>query len=207
LKDIRKYTENLGEVKIDQSDFFQESTYANQQNKILPCYLVTKKGCEFIGNKLTGTKGTEFTAKYINRFHDMEEQLIKPMSTIQLMELQFKAIKEIGCSLTEVNNDLQTFKQDMPILALESEKIVKAVKTKGVYCLGGKTSPAYQDKSLIGKVYADIYGQLKREFGVATYKAIKRNQCDLAISIVNRYMLPFSLLEEIRNSNMQTAFA
>lgn len=34
-----------------------------------------KKGCEFIAHKLTGIKGTEFTARYINRFHDMEETI------------------------------------------------------------------------------------------------------------------------------------
>ena len=37
----------------------------------LPC--ITKKGCEFIAHKLTGTKGTIFTARYINRFHEMQE--------------------------------------------------------------------------------------------------------------------------------------
>ena len=41
----------------------------------MPCYLVTKKGCEFIAHKLTGQKGTEFTAKYINRFHEMEDDI------------------------------------------------------------------------------------------------------------------------------------
>lgn len=41
----------------------------------MPCYNVTKKGCEFIAHKLTGIKGTEFTAKYINRFHDMEDTI------------------------------------------------------------------------------------------------------------------------------------
>ena len=39
------------------------------------CYQVTKKGCEFIAHKLTGVKGTEFTAKYINRFHEMEDAI------------------------------------------------------------------------------------------------------------------------------------
>ncbi|MDF2537458.1 MAG: hypothetical protein K0S76_479 [Herbinix sp.] len=73
LKDIRRYSEMLGEGKITQSDFFTESTYFNSQNKEQPCYLVTKKGCEFIGNKLTGTKGAIFTAKYINKFNDMQE--------------------------------------------------------------------------------------------------------------------------------------
>lgn len=73
LKDIRKYTKQLGEGKISPSDFFTESSYISEQNKTVPCYLVTKKGCEFIAHKLTGQKGTEFTARYINRFHEMEE--------------------------------------------------------------------------------------------------------------------------------------
>lgn len=75
LRDIRRYCEQLGESKIALTDFFTESTYRTNQNKELPRYLVTKKGCEFIVHKLTGIKGTEFTARYINRFHDMEETI------------------------------------------------------------------------------------------------------------------------------------
>ena len=72
LRDIRNYIEQLSLAKIGQSDFFIASTYKNERGKEYPCYLVTKKGCEFIAHKLTGVKGTEFTAKYINRFHEME---------------------------------------------------------------------------------------------------------------------------------------
>ena len=75
LKDIRRYCKQLGEVNIDFSDSFKESTYCTEQKKELPCYDVTKKGCEFIAHKLTGVKGTAFTARYINRFHDMEETI------------------------------------------------------------------------------------------------------------------------------------
>lgn len=73
LKDIRRYLKQLGQGKITQSDFFTEDTYQNSQNKTMPCYKITKKGCEFIAHKLTGTKGTIFTARYINRFHEMED--------------------------------------------------------------------------------------------------------------------------------------
>lgn len=73
LRDIRRYIGQLGQSKIAPSDFFQESTYKNSQNKTQPCYNITKKGCEFIAHKLTGVKGTAFTARYINRFHEMEE--------------------------------------------------------------------------------------------------------------------------------------
>ena len=72
LRDIRKYSEQLAEAKIGLGDFFSESTYLDSNNQSRTCYLVTKKGCEFIAHKLTGQKGTEFTARYINRFHDME---------------------------------------------------------------------------------------------------------------------------------------
>lgn len=75
LRDIRTYIEQLSLSKIGESDFFTESTYKNERGKEYPCYLVTKKGCEFIAHKLTGVKGTEFTAKYINRFHDMEDTI------------------------------------------------------------------------------------------------------------------------------------
>lgn len=80
VRDIRGYVEELSalkneesnsQLKIEPSDFFQEKTYSSR-GKEYPCYDVTKKGCEFIAHKLTGIKGTEFTARYINRFHDME---------------------------------------------------------------------------------------------------------------------------------------
>lgn len=58
----------------DGSYFFKESTYLTDNNRTAPCFLVTKKGCEFIAHKMTGQKGTEFTARYINRFHEMEKE-------------------------------------------------------------------------------------------------------------------------------------
>ena len=72
MRDVRSYADELGQLKIEPSDFFKENTYQNSQNKTMPCYDITKKGCEFIAHKLTGIKGTEFTARYINRFHEME---------------------------------------------------------------------------------------------------------------------------------------
>lgn len=74
LKDIRKYVRQLNEGNISPVDFFTESVRIDIKGQQQPCYLVTKKGCEFIAHKMTGQKGTEFTARYINRFHEMEHQ-------------------------------------------------------------------------------------------------------------------------------------
>jgi hypothetical protein len=57
------------------SDFFIENRYQSEQNKTIPCYLITRKGCEMVANKMTGAKGVQFTAAYINRFHAMEGAL------------------------------------------------------------------------------------------------------------------------------------
>lgn len=73
MRDIRRYINQLGEAKIGHTDFFQESTYISEQNKELPCFNITRKGCEFIANKLAGQKGTAFTARYVNRFHELEK--------------------------------------------------------------------------------------------------------------------------------------
>lgn len=74
LKDLRQYNTYLQRGKIPATDFWVEDTYKGRNGKTLPCYQISKKGCEFIQHKMTGQKGTIFTAKYINAFHDMGER-------------------------------------------------------------------------------------------------------------------------------------
>ena len=109
LRDIRRYCEQLGESKIALTDFFTESTYKTEQNKTMPCYLVSKKGCEFIAHKLTGVKGTEFTAKYINRFHDMEE-VIQENVIPQGKELLALAVLEAQKTIEEKDAQIEEMK-------------------------------------------------------------------------------------------------
>lgn len=107
LRDIRRYCEQLGESKIALTDFFSESTYTTAQNKVMPCYLITKEGCEFIAHKLTGVKGTEFTAKYIKRFHEMEDIIKdhvpqgKELLALAVLEAQ-KTIEEQTAQIEEM---------------------------------------------------------------------------------------------------------
>ena len=76
-RDIAGYMEVLGKnPNLDSSNFFVESTYKQAGNgKEVRCYLLTKKGCDMVANKMTGEKGILFTATYVNKFHEMEHQL------------------------------------------------------------------------------------------------------------------------------------
>lgn len=75
MRDIKRYLSDFSELNIEPANFFRDDIYKDEQGKDRPCYKITKNGCEFIAHKLTGIKGTAFTARYINRFHEMEETL------------------------------------------------------------------------------------------------------------------------------------
>lgn len=114
LRDIRRYCEQFNESNLALVDFFQESTYLDKKGETRPCYNVTKKGCEFIAHKLTGIKGTAFTARYINRFHDMEEEL-NPKSPAEMLVIYANQLLEserrmnnIESKVNEINAKLTT---------------------------------------------------------------------------------------------------
>ena len=49
LADIRGYIanmENFTELKFQPSDFFMNSNYVDPTGRTLPCYLITRKGCD-----------------------------------------------------------------------------------------------------------------------------------------------------------------
>lgn len=102
MRDIREYIDQLAQSNLGHDEFFNESTYVDNNNRTRPCYQITKKGCEFIAHKLTGIKGTEFTARYIERFHDMEQLIADHIP--QGKELLALAILEANKTIEELEN-------------------------------------------------------------------------------------------------------
>ena len=95
MRDVRSYIDDMNknmDSKLISSDFFIESIYQDKYSREKPCFLITEKGCEFIANKLTGKKGTEFTAQYVNAFHEMQEA-IKEVNKLKKPR-QTKVIKD-----------------------------------------------------------------------------------------------------------------
>lgn len=73
-KDRKGYIQILGEGQMSVTDYFVKSSYLTAQNKEMPCYEVTKLGCDFLANKSTGEKGVLFTARYVKRFYELENE-------------------------------------------------------------------------------------------------------------------------------------
>ena len=152
VRDIKRYAEELAKLNFEFSDFFIESSYSVRgQSRKYTCYLVTKKGCEFIAHKLTGIKGTKFTATYINRFHEMEDTLEKNELT---------SLEKLVRQQAEVIGNMQELVQDIVQKqnSIEQEDTVNnqinPYRTDITAELEGRKKELYR---LTSKV-ADIYG-------------------------------------------------
>lgn len=126
-----------------------------------------------------------------------------PITTDGKIMLLAQGHMELKQEIEEVKSDLETLKMDLPILPVEADRITSAVKQKGTQVMGGKNSNAYRDRSLRHKVYSNMYANLKYNFGIKTYKALKRSQTDKAVEIISTYKPPFILAEEIEGVNAQ----
>lgn len=203
LRDIKGYIEVLESSKLSSQKFFIESTYKNSQNKEQPCYMLSRKGCDLVANKMTGEKGILFTAQYVTKFEEMEFSLINPISKLSK---ELKAIFVLDEKQQELEKKVDNLENNIPLFNIECEELQKALKRKGTQLLGGKGSKAYSDKSLRTKLYSDIQREIKRQFGLHSYKALKRKQLNIALEIIDNYKMPLIIQDEINLLNNQMSF-
>lgn len=206
IASIRNEIEALGNAGVEVELNFQPYSYVAENGKTNPCYKMNKAGIMQMLNKESALVRYK-TQQYIEVLENKINQQHKPLTTMELLELEFKAIREQDQKIKEVKQELDEFKLDIPLFQVECKELQAEVRKKGTKCLGGYKSVAYKDNSLRGKVYADIQRQLKREFGIERYEAIKRSQYEVAIKIVSNYKLPLVLEEEVKLKNNQLAFA
>lgn len=126
-----------------------------------------------------------------------------PISTNDKIMLLAQGHMELQQEVDSIKKDMESLKMDLPILPVEEDRITSAVKRKGLAVMGGKTSNVYRDKSIRRKVYQGIYANLKYNFQIKTYRALKRSQVDKAIDIINNYQPPYVLAEQIDSANAQ----
>lgn len=213
----------LHEVLESKQDF---STWVKR--RLAECDAEENEDFELLHNSVEQVSGTKYRIDYIIKLdtakemamlerNDKGKQVRKyfiavekkykkayiPASPLEQLQLQAQAILQVNEKVDTVKKELEDFKYDLPLLGVEMDKITNAVKTKGTKILGGKSSNAYKDNSLRAKVYKDIHGEIRRQFGVTTYKAIKRNQCETAIDLVNDYKPPIYLEELTSSENAQ----
>ena len=75
LEKIDKINKDFTQRKIPFSKYWNETTYKDSSGKENRGFQVTKRGCEFLAHKTTGTKGNIFTDRYMDTFEQMKEAI------------------------------------------------------------------------------------------------------------------------------------
>lgn len=96
------------------SDYFIPNTYKDSSGKQNKGYLFTRMGCEFIANKFTGEKGILFTAKYVKRFNEMEQEIKGiGINSFEYEKVQAQKARAQAMLLNAKNRTYQTIMKSM----------------------------------------------------------------------------------------------
>lgn len=127
---------------------------------------------------------------------------------LKKIEANTKKIEAIEVKASKHGKQLREIEEEYPLLPPEADDLSKAVQRKGVEVMGGKNSNAYTNTDLRRKVYRDIYTEIKRNYGLIdemgrqkSYKKLKRKNLKGALLIVEQYILPIGLENEVNEEN------
>ena len=143
LRDIRNYSNVIGKSNLSnfgQIDFFLESSYTDGKGRTYPNYLITKSGCEVIGNKLIGEKGILFTAAYVAKFNMMETHLRAEWEKSQVLlptlsdcnntaKIVVDQLKRTGASTYRILDFLDELYEPVGIAVLEDSEFADIPQT------------------------------------------------------------------------------
>ena len=200
---VTQAIENLISENSLLKSMMMESEYTTERGRKYKEYLLTRDGFSLLVMGFTGSRALEWKLKYIEAFNKMEQAIKNPYGHLSK---EVQAIFALDHKQQQLEVEVKELKDGMPLFNVECKELQALVRKKGLEVLGGKGSQAYKNNSLRGKVYADIQHELKREFQVTRYEAIKRCQLIKAREIIADYKVPFMLKDEIIRVNNQINF-
>lgn len=175
-------------------------------------YLITESGYLMLVKSLQDDLAWKVQRELVNNYFRVKENVQAKPTCIEDVLIQslheMKEVKQTALEAKEeaqdVRNDFEDFKKDLPLIGDEPEELQEVVRRTGTKALGGKNSPAYEDKKLRARVFQSVWRYVKDQFNVKKYKAIKRKYLSKAIELAESYKAPFHLQEEIDLINNQS---
>lgn len=196
MKDIRRIITQLGEGKNSQSSnfvdhtfvesYFIESTYKNSQNKELPCFECTKKGCELYSTRMTGAKGTQFAVAYIERFNQMEDQIKQqvkiPTTPRDLALLALSAGEETNQRVDELDTRVADLEENTVLSAGDYGYISRRINQRVSEVARGFGKLTQEQR---GKLHKDINSGVKAVTGVSTRTQLRNRHYETVLDFIN----------------------
>ena len=205
--DVIEKIEELIKTENSVMTMFIETSYKAGTGKSYKEYLITRDGFSLLVMGFTGLKALQWKLKYIEAFNKMEQALKEPqkqLTPIEMMELQFKILKEQGQKLDEVEEKVEVLSNSMTIDYGQQEVINRIAKERMVEVLGGKDTPAYRELSK--KVYSNLWKRYKQVFHVASYKDTAKKDYEEAIKYIEEWKPSKEVGYMIAGANSQIQF-
>lgn len=173
LAKIDKINEDFNNGNISCQNYWIESTFENR-GKQYRCYEVTKLGCDFLAYKRFGKNGNVFTARYFDKFEEMnavinsDEELEKQLLyTIYKGGIEsINAVRELialqNKTLIEENTDLQN-KIDFMQKDLATIKDFNRVSNVLVDLIDKKSNT---DSSNRQRIWNNLFTFMKNAYGI-----------------------------------------
>lgn len=193
----------LENANLAVSNYFIPSTYRSGTREY-KCYEVTKMGCELLGNKQQGEKGILFTAKYVERFNQMEQAIKGQTFNTSRLSKELQAILMLDEKTVEIDNRVTKLENTMTIDFGQQEVLHRIAKERIVIVLGGKDTPAYRELSK--KVFSNLWKRYKQVFHVASYKDTAKKDFEEAINYIKKWEPSKELGYMITGANSQIQF-
>lgn len=204
LKKVRNYQQILESAKLRPQDFFIPSTYkVENNNKTYECYLLTKKGCEMVANKLTGEKGVIFTAKYVNRFAEMEQKIKLPKTDREILFLSVKVQEETAQRVDVLEEKVSDLEKSTTIDSSQQYTLERIAKATVIRTLGGFDSRAYQLMSR--KIFSNIWRDYKNYFKLGSYRDTLKTDYENAKNYLESWSPEVNTSLKIKEYNSQLA--
>lgn len=203
LKKIRNYEGILTSAKLRPLEFFVPSEYQDNKGETRKCYLLTKKGCEMVANKLTGEKGVIFTAKYVNRFAEMEQKIKLPKTDREILFLSVKVQEETAQRVDALEEKVSDLEKSTTIDSSQQYTLERIAKTTVISALGGIDSRAYQLMSR--KLFSNIWRDYKKYFKLGSYRDTLKTDYENAKNYLESWSPEVNISLKIKEYNSQLA--
>jgi phage regulator Rha-like protein len=197
LKKIDSINLDFRNVKIDVSKYWIESAYKVEgQTREYREFQITKRGCEFLAHKTTGTKGNLFTDRYMDKFAAMENY-IENNQRIGILE-------SLQTELSDTRQQLEELKQ--VVYSNKRMKLSKREKQLGISAPMSERISLIPDEDILEIIKIAMENGLLRELeeGIAVDKKLVLEEAEkrhIAKSALNKKLLLMSVVVPDKNNH------
>lgn len=157
LRDIGVLLEGVAQDCADL--MFHKTTYIHEQNKQeYPEYLMNRDGFSLLVMGFTGKEALEWKIKFIKAFNDMEAQLHKPMSMLEIIAANAQALVEQEKKINSISNKVDGIRD---VVALNPTDWRRESSL-----LIAKMAHANNDSDMIHDLRTESYKLLNQRMGV-----------------------------------------